>query len=82
MAGWTLSGRLRLRLIQVLDQKYFVSILPIDNLIHQLSRQQDSEPAGAQSELFSDLGMTNRIVVGIGDGGMGDLIKRKSRSRI
>jgi hypothetical protein len=27
------SGRLRLRRIQVLDEKYFVSILPIDDLI-------------------------------------------------
>jgi len=77
-----LSSRLRLRLIKVLDQKDFVSILPIDNLIHQFLRQQDSVTAGAQSKLLADLGMTKRIVVGIGDGCVGDLVERESGSRV
>ena len=38
--GWVDSlGRLRSRRVKVLDQKYFISILSIDNLIHQLLRQ-------------------------------------------
>src|SRR6185312_16859912 len=76
------SRRLRWRLIQILDEKYFVSILPMDNLIHQFLRQQNSEPARAQSDLVPNLRMTHRIVSRIGDGGMGDVVRAESRPRI
>lgn len=54
----------------------------MDNLIHQVLREQKSEPARAQSNLVANSRMTNRIVGGIGDRGMGDVVKAESRSRV
>ena len=67
---WRDSGSLRLRRIQILDEEYFVSSLPVDDLIDQLLRQQDSEAARAQSKFVADRGVPNGIVVGIGHGCM------------
>src|SRR5271157_1587309 len=68
--------------VEIFDEHDFIALFVIDKLIDKLLRQQDAEAARAHALCVTILYVTHRIVRGVGDGSMGNLIQCETLARI
>jgi hypothetical protein len=62
---------------QILDEKHLIAAFVVDELIHEMEGQEDSESSRTQTGLFANGHVPNRIVRRIVDRGMMQFIQRK-----